>query len=333
MRLMPDGKHVLAWSDDTLSLYGTETGEELARWIAAAPIHDLAVSSSGTLVAIATTIGSLELVRWHPGTPALVVRIAPPARNDVHEDDDARREVDEMFAADMRGLPSGGLERLRALIARADDALPMQEREYLTAALKLVGELRESMPADDYADLQRELGLALVWTADRKLGKQGVALLRQAIDAGNRDAMYALGYELFYGDNLSARPKEGLALIERAAEREHANAVHFVGMEYFENPSTRARALEMVTRAAELGASAARTQLADWAVAGTFGPKDPQRAFALYSEVADRDCCAAAGIAILYKHGLGVEQDGELAAQWYDRAKKGSYEWSEDDRW
>lgn len=333
MRVLPDGKHVLAWSDDTLSLYGTETGEELARWIAAAPIHDLAVAPSGTLVAISTKVGSLELVRWHPGTPALVVRVDPPARNDRVEDEDIHREVDEMFAADMSGLPSDRVERLRALIARADDARPMQEREYLTAAAKLLGELRESVPAEGYADFQRELGRALVWTTDRKLGKQGVALLRESIDAGNRDAMYALGYELFYGDYLTARPKEGLALIERAAEREHPLALHFIGMEYFENPSTRARALELVTRAAELDVADARTQLADWAVEGAFGPKDPQRAFALYSEVADRDCCAVAGIAILYKHGLGVAQDGGLAAQWYERAKKAGYDWSEDKRW
>jgi hypothetical protein len=214
-----DRTRTLAWEHDVLSLHDTRAGDERARWVAAAPIHDLAVAPSAALVALATTVGSLELVRWHAGPPALVVRRAAPAPDEI-DDAEPDDEIDEMFAADMKGLPADGVERLRALIACAADALPLQEEEYLAAALALANELRDRVPAD----LQRELGIALVETADDVLAKKGVALLRQAVDAGSVEALFDLGLELFHGDYVKAKPNEGFALLARAAERDHGGA-------------------------------------------------------------------------------------------------------------
>lgn len=341
LRMLPDGTRVLVWAceslsggTDTLSLFDVATGHELARWITAAPIHDVAVSPSGDLIAIATTAaGSLELIRWHEGPPALVVRSPAPKEDDYEEDDfeeDGADDSDTMPAPDLEGLPSAPVERIHALLARASEVRRREEPAYLSAAASILEELRGSLPADRYAQLQHAVGLPLVRTDANEQKEVGIAMLLEAIEADNLDAMFDVGLELARGVSLAFKPDVGRELMERAAERDHPRALHFVAIQYIQDP---AKKLAMVTRAAELGVPWSRTRLADWALQGTFGPPDPERAFALYTQVADREERAAAGLAILYKHGLGVAKDAELAKHWYDRAAKAAHDWSADDRW
>lgn len=162
---------------------------------------------------------------------------------------------------------------------------------------------------------------------------RGHQLLLRSAQAGNRDGMYALGYDYQQGigceQNLDsalywfrqlADQNDGVSLMQLAVAYEHGRGVE---------PDT-AMAMQYYQRAGEAGISDGYAYLGDFYRNGTstMAP-DSARAYELYQQAAAIENDNAAGLYYVgdcYLRGIGVQKDTTLALPYFrDAAKAGSY--------
>lgn len=171
------------------------------------------------------------------------------------------------------------------------------------------------------------LAAFLLEEPDGPSGSEAIALLKDAADAGVRDADHILGLAYLAGTGVAADPRSAFRHISRAAEAGAAGAMERLGAMLADGQGTAAdpvAARAWFEAAAEAGDLTALTNLGLAFETGLFGAPDYAEARARYLSAAERGSPAAAWrVGRLFMRGLGGPKDPDAAFRNYAQAAEG----------
>ena len=151
--------------------------------------------------------------------------------------------------------------------------------------------------------------------------------LRQAAEAGDRDAQFRFGKALLKGwEGQEANEASASEWLIRAAEGGHRPAQSALGEMYYTGlgrPQNKVEAFKWLKQAAEPPVPEAQFNLGVMLQSGDGVAVDKKEALKYYLGAAQAGLTRAMNnLAYMYRAGDGVDEDKELALEWYMKAAK-----------
>jgi len=162
---------------------------------------------------------------------------------------------------------------------------------------------------------------------------EDVKWLRKAADQGDTEAMYALGFQYYFGWGVARDMNMAIDWFRKAADRGRADAQNMLGGMYEKGDGVladRSEAMRWYRRAADQGHEDAQTNLARMYEEGR-GEQSFAEAVTWYRKAAAQGYAEAEyALGLMYEGGRGVTQDRELAVTWYCKAAEQHYRHAEE---
>ena len=164
--------------------------------------------------------------------------------------------------------------------------------------------------------------------ADRAKAEE---LMKKAADAGNAFAQFNHAQMLVAQKPGDAGILEALPYFEQAAEQGVPDAQYALAQIYSNTQGIpeekRARARELMEKAARAGYDTAQLDYAIWLIDGIGGPKDYEKGFRWMQVAATRGNVVAQNrMAVLQINAIGTKGDPVEAAKWYILSRRAGFE-------
>ena len=164
--------------------------------------------------------------------------------------------------------------------------------------------------------------------ADRAKAEE---LMKKAADAGNAFAEFNFAQMLVAQKPGDAGILEALPYFEQAAEQGVPDAQYALAQIYSNTQGIpeekRARARELMEKAARAGYDTAQLDYAIWLIDGVGGPKDYEKGFRWMQVAATRGNVVAQNrMAVLQINAIGTKGDPVEAAKWYILSRRAGFE-------
>ncbi|WP_244577775.1 tetratricopeptide repeat protein [Hoeflea halophila] len=156
-------------------------------------------------------------------------------------------------------------------------------------------------------------------------------LMKKAADAGNAFAQFNHAQFLVSQKPGDAGIFEALPYFEKAAEQGVADAQYALAQIYANtdgvSDAKRARARELMEKAARAGYDTAQLDYAIWLIDGIGGPKDYEAGFRWMEVAATRGNVVAQNrMAVLHINAIGTSGDPVEAGKWYVLSRRAGYD-------
>jgi len=156
-------------------------------------------------------------------------------------------------------------------------------------------------------------------------------LMKKAADAGNAFAQFNHAQILVSEKPGDAGIFEALPYFEKAAEQGVADAQYALAQIYRNTDGIpdekRARARELMEKAARAGFDTAQLDYAIWLIDGVGGPKDYENGFRWMQVAATRGNVVAQNrMAVLHINAIGTSGDPVEAAKWYILSRRAGFD-------
>jgi TPR repeat protein len=173
--------------------------------------------------------------------------------------------------------------------------------------------------------------------AERKLGKESVAVVLEAVRAGNKletkqgrtasqspQDLFKLGKRYVKGEDVPQDKNKGIQLIRDAAEQGYAEAQCFIGACYSVGNGVKedkAEGVKWFHKAAKQGYAKAQSALGACYGTGNGVEKDKAEAVKWYRKAAEQGNAEGQfGLGLCYFEGEGVKKDKAEAVKWFRKA-------------
>ena len=159
-----------------------------------------------------------------------------------------------------------------------------------------------------------------------KYPNESWAGIKRRATAGEADCQYLYGCALL-GQDGHGTIDEARKWLELAIRQGHADAMYELARSIIVGDPDKA--MQLLTRAGEMGSKCAQSELGDRYRTGDGVTKDIAKAIVWYKLAGlepESDSHSSRWVGEFYASGLGVEQDWEQAAHWYKTAADSFYQ-------
>ncbi len=203
---------------------------------------------------------------------------------------------------------------------------PPKQQSFTREETKAAPVPSQGKTIDPMADPLFEGKAHLFGTARVKDYELAYLYLTKAADAGQRDALFFLGFMYEKGLYVQIDYQKSMSLYRQAADQGHPSAMSNIGFMFERGLGVTQDYQEAVSwynKAVDLGEPAAMGNLGRLYKNGYGVPQDYNKALQLYNQAISKgNESAMNNLAVMYEDGTGVAQDYAQAIHWYQEAAK-----------
>lgn len=154
--------------------------------------------------------------------------------------------------------------------------------------------------------------------------EEAVKYLQKAVDMGNAEAMYELGWKYLNGEGVSEDKEKAVTLFQKGAAKGDSFAMLFLGEMYMVGDGVsldKQEGIKWIRKAADAENPLAMKSLADYYYDANGLPQDYKMAFEWYKKAAELEYTESMiNVATCYHRGTGVKKNNKEAIMWLNKS-------------